>query len=305
MANVKLAFKNTLGLNWKAISVAGRLWISCRVWIDSSIHGGKLQCLDFISNELRVYLPECFPPTFLFRFSFLHNIKHCTASFESTMTRTFLAFGPTTHYFIKYTNGWDARIQEQSSEYEMVQRLKVARVNPHCFAFGEGSWFVAYTYGGDKSTWKGMIHFDVPGTILLFPPEFLNCGWRFVVCIGDLYKFYPKLYTWLKGLKSFDGKELTVSLGPNGAYWAWSKGNGQSSRGLPRDLLEQLELHKRTKGYVTLGLNGSFIYWNDKGYSHYHINDSYAGAYNWLESRLNDDVQIVVSSSGIAWGQIS
>jgi hypothetical protein len=62
---------------------------------------------------------------------------------------------------------------------------------------------------------------------------------------------------------------------------------------LPQDLLKKLELHKKTKSYLTLGLHGSFIYWNDEGYSWYSIK-GYPGTFDWLDSRLKEGVQIVV-----------
>jgi hypothetical protein len=70
------------------------------------------------------------------------------------------------------------------------------------------------------------------------------------------------------------------------------------SNKLPPNLFDELEKHRHAKQFVTLGLEGDFIYWNGKGYSTFTIK-GYSDAFKWLDSHLKEGVQIVVRSSAV------
>lgn len=181
------------------------------------------------------------------------------------MPITFIAFGPGKSYTVVYKNGWHTSAREGSSVLALKQKVKDEGGTIHSFAFGEGgSWFISYDLPDGKSRWR----------------------WEGI----DVQ--YPALKKWLDDFskRSWTAKGLTLALGPDGSYWAWEKSRGFSYCNLDQKLIDRLleDKDKRYTQNVTLGLDGSFIYWNDRGGSLISIR-GYEGAADWLNPRVRSE----------------
>jgi hypothetical protein len=119
-----------------------------------------------VRQNLEEILISQFSSLFLTPFSQHQTLS--TAPLESKMSQIFLAFGSSDQFFMKHAKGWDSSTQQQSSQQEMTQKLKAEGVDTYCFAFGEGSWFAAFTEASGKSAWKGTFVHVVPATLSNF-----------------------------------------------------------------------------------------------------------------------------------------
>jgi len=97
----------------------------------------------------------------------------------------------------------------------------------------------------------------------------------------------------MKNNHSFGVRDLWVTLGPNGAYWVWSKQYGTSSHDVPPRLSQKVREYASARPKVTLGMGGSFVYWDDDGQWFCSLYE-YPGLHEWLEKNVSDNRQIMV-----------
>lgn len=85
------------------------------------------------------------------------------------------------------------------------------------------------------------------------------------VLVGRFESHYTKVDGWIKETASENPADLSVALGPNGSYWMWSKTTGSTWHNLPPELVNMFETWPNNRARVSLGFNGSFLYWDDEG----------------------------------------
>jgi hypothetical protein len=72
-------------------------------------------------------------------------------------SRIFFALSEGVQFCIKTVDFWSWSMNRGSPEWELAEMLQARNAQPQWFAFGEGSWFAAYTDANDKSIWQGTL----------------------------------------------------------------------------------------------------------------------------------------------------